>query len=177
MRFDQARYELFQKSLSSRTLFRWFWRFWGLYGILYVAVESLVIGWDAVGLLVLLLAFIAFVFARFVVSPLVYMAYKKPRPYQQFNLSDVVYSKLLSLKTTRPNSFPSDHTLSLAAINMVIVFYYPELAYGGFAVALLVGMGRVVMGYHYPVDVIGGFILGCASGWLVHMAIAPLLFT
>lgn len=177
MKFDQVRYELFQKSITTRKLFRWFWLFWGLYGLLYVAVESLIIGFDAVGLLVLGLAFAAFIFARFVVSPLIYYFYKKPRPYQKFNLTEIAYSKLLSLKTSRSNSFPSDHVLSLAAINMVIVFYYPELGYLGFVVAILVGMGRVVLGYHYPIDVVAGFVLGCLCGWLVYNLGAPILFT
>jgi len=57
-------------------------------------------------------------------------------------------------------SFPSGHTLHAVAFTLVAASYYPALAAPLAAFALLVAASRVVLGLHYPSDVLAGAALG-----------------
>lgn len=62
-------------------------------------------------------------------------------------------------------SFPSGHTMN--AVNFAVLFSwaYPPLMYLVIPFALLIALSRVVLGMHYPTDVIVGAILGVAISW------------
>lgn len=57
-------------------------------------------------------------------------------------------------------SFPSGHTLHAVAFSIVAVAFYPLLAWLLVPFTLLVAMSRVVLGLHYPSDVLAGAALG-----------------
>jgi len=57
-------------------------------------------------------------------------------------------------------SFPSGHTLHAVAFCAVALFYYPMLAGLLLPFTMLVGMSRVVLGLHYPSDVLAGAFIG-----------------
>jgi undecaprenyl-diphosphatase len=57
-------------------------------------------------------------------------------------------------------SFPSGHTLHAMAFSLVALFYYPHLAWLLLPFTLLVALSRVVLGLHYPSDVMAGAALG-----------------
>ena len=59
-----------------------------------------------------------------------------------------------------PFSFPSGHTLHAVAFSMVAIAYYPMLAWLLVPFTLLVAASRVVLGLHYPSDVLAGAALG-----------------
>ncbi|HXZ54732.1 MAG TPA: phosphatase PAP2 family protein [Burkholderiales bacterium] len=59
-----------------------------------------------------------------------------------------------------PFSFPSGHTLHAVAFSMVAIAYYPMLAWLLVPFTLLVATSRVVLGLHYPSDVLAGAGLG-----------------
>ena len=67
-----------------------------------------------------------------------------------------------------PFSFPSGHTLHAVAFSIVAVAYYPLLAWPLVPFTLLVAASRVVLGLHYPSDVLAGAVLGAliASAFL-----------
>ena len=70
-------------------------------------------------------------------------------------------------------SFPSGHTLHAVAFSVVAVAHYPVLAWLLVPVAASVAVSRVVLGLHYPSDVlaatgIGGLLAG-GSLWLADM--------
>jgi undecaprenyl-diphosphatase len=59
-----------------------------------------------------------------------------------------------------PFSFPSGHTLHAVAFSVVAIAFYPMLAWLLVPFTLLVAMSRVVLGLHYPSDVLAGAALG-----------------
>ena len=57
-------------------------------------------------------------------------------------------------------SFPSGHTLHAVAFGLVALFYYPLLAVVLMPFIVMVGISRVVLGLHYPSDVLAGAAIG-----------------
>ena len=80
----------------------------------------------------------------------------RPRPYE-------------ALLTVAPGarpldafSFPSGHTLHAVGFSIVALTYCPALAALLVPFALLTAVSRVVLGLHYPTDVLAGAAIGAA---------------
>jgi undecaprenyl-diphosphatase len=99
-------------------------------------------------------------------------------------LAGVACYKLLKVGTSRPRpyavsprirlgtapldqfSFPSGHTLHAVAFSLMASSQYPELGWLLVPFTLLVAASRVVLGLHYPSDVLAGAALGALFGLL-----------
>ena len=64
-------------------------------------------------------------------------------------------------------SFPSGHTLHAVAFSTVAVFHYPRLGWLLLPFTTLVALSRLVLGLHYPSDVLAGALLGAGLSMLV----------
>ena len=58
------------------------------------------------------------------------------------------------------HSFPSGHTLHAAGFTLVVLGYFPGLFWLVAPFAVLVALSRMVLGLHYPSDVLAGAVLG-----------------
>jgi undecaprenyl-diphosphatase len=65
------------------------------------------------------------------------------------------------------SSFPSGHTTTSFACATVLSFFVPRAAPGFYLLALAIGFSRIYVGVHWPLDVLGGAILGTAIGLAV----------
>jgi undecaprenyl-diphosphatase len=64
---------------------------------------------------------------------------------------------------------PSSHTLFAAALSVFLTALYPSIRVLVFALAVVVGLGRVLFDAHWPTDVIVGGAMGWAiASWVVH---------
>lgn len=57
-------------------------------------------------------------------------------------------------------SFPSGHTLHAVAFTSVALAYYPQLAWLLLPFTIAIAASRVVLGLHYPSDVIAATVIG-----------------
>jgi len=80
----------------------------------------------------------------------------RPRPYQ------VLQDVWLTGKPLDYFSFPSGHTLHAVVFSCMTLAYYPTLAILVIPFTFMVGVSRVVLGLHYPSDVIAGAVIGCS---------------
>lgn len=64
-------------------------------------------------------------------------------------------------------SFPSGHSLHAAAFALLLSAFYPALAPLLWFYALLVAIARVVLGLHYPSDVVGGGLIGACTAAVI----------
>jgi undecaprenyl-diphosphatase len=72
-------------------------------------------------------------------------------------------------------SFPSGHTLHAVGFTAVAVWHFPALAPVLVPFAFLVALSRVVLGLHYPTDVVAGAVLGGLVAWGTTSLAQPFL--
>ena len=88
----------------------------------------------------------------YVVSKILGYFYYDPRPFVQ--------NHFLPLIPHDPdNGFPSDHAILVGAISSVWFYFNKRLSFILWVIAILVGVSRIAVGIHHPVDIIGGFII------------------
>ncbi|CAM9817755.1 unnamed protein product [Phaeothamnion confervicola] len=84
----------------------------------------------------------------------------RPRPYQ------VHQHVAAGAQPLDQFSFPSGHTLHAVAFTLVACAYTPQLAVLLVPFTLLVAASRLVLGLHYPSDVLAGAALGALVAML-----------
>ena len=89
-------------------------------------------------------------------------------------LSRIIITEPLKriLDVTRPNgepfSFPSGHSAIVFAIAMAVFYFNKKWGIVAFVAAILVGMGRVWIGAHRPIDILAGALIGILSGIIIN---------
>lgn len=103
------------------------------------------------------------------ISLLIYKLTKRrvcrPRPYQ--SCPEIrVCARVLD-----PFSFPSGHTFHAVGFSLVLAYHFPLGAALLVPIVLVIALSRVVLGLHYPSDVLGGaglgLVVGLLSVWLI----------
>jgi undecaprenyl-diphosphatase len=72
-------------------------------------------------------------------------------------------------------SFPSDHASAAFAIAVAVVLLDPLVGVAFLVLAVLIAVGRVVVGEHYPGDVIAGALIGSTAAVLVVRLARPII--
>jgi undecaprenyl-diphosphatase len=89
---------------------------------------------------------------------------RRPRP---FRTHDAIVPYIAPLDEF---SFPSGHTLHAVSFTLIALAYFPVLAPLLVPFTVLVMLSRIVLGLHYPSDVLAatviGSVLGALSLWL-----------
>jgi undecaprenyl-diphosphatase len=95
------------------------------------------------------------------VNRLVAAAWHRDRPYETHHVAHI-----WGPHKSDP-SFPSDHASAATAIAVAVLLFDPIAGALFAVVALLIGVGRVIVGEHYPGDVLGGALIGATCALLV----------
>jgi undecaprenyl-diphosphatase len=95
---------------------------------------------------------------------LITLMYIRERPF-------ITHPDLLAmtLRGVDPESFPSGHAMiAFAAATSVWLSGYRRVGVFLFLLALIVAISRVLVGVHYPSDVLAGAVLGWLCAWYLH---------
>ena len=86
----------------------------------------------------------------------------RPRPFLVLHVKQLL--------SDSSYAFPSGHTVFLAAMATAIFVEDRRFGWLLFACALTVGVARIAAGIHWPSDVLGGLLVGGATGTLMRKA-------
>lgn len=176
----EENYRKFQNKLASSQPFRYFWQFWGNYAFTFFVIACLIVLTQSELATVikplLWISILSFLIARGIVVFNINLFYERQRPYQKFNFSPIT-SKFFSWKTSTPNSFPSRHTVAYFSVAVVFAFFVPALGAALIGVGTLAGVARIILGYHWPSDILVGAIIGSVVAVLCVYFGYPIIFT
>jgi undecaprenyl-diphosphatase len=107
------------------------WRRWGVLGLTIIAVA--LADWSAMGLKAL---------------------FDRERPPLRYAEPDPL------VRTPHDGAFPSGHAATSFAAATILSLAFPRFAPFLFVLAAAVAWSRVYVGVHYPLDILGGAVLG-----------------
>lgn len=92
----------------------------------------------------------------FFLETIIHLLFYLPRPFIAYQISPLI-------NHDNSSSFPSTHTAAMAAIAFSYYFYKSRLAPIFLFLMIWVGLARVLVGVHFPLDILGGIALGFIS--------------
>lgn len=103
--------------------------------------------------------------ARGIITELIRFFYDRPRPYEVLNFDPLFLSG-------NP-AFPSGHAAFLFALAFSVFLFNKKIGWLFIALSLLVGVGRILSGVHWPLDIVGGFLIAFFVFLLVRVLMGP----
>ena len=83
-----------------------------------------------------------------------------PRPFD-------ILPQVYPLLPENGYAFPSGHATFFMALTFSLFFLHRKAGYIFMFFALLIGFARIIAGVHFPIDILGGFILGALIAYFV----------
>lgn len=85
------------------------------------------------------------------------------RPFMDHHLTQLV-------KHASGKSFPSDHTTVTAGIAFALLFMtkFKKIGLLVLLAAFVIGFARIFVGIHYPLDILGGLVVGLLGGIVAY---------
>jgi|GEM_PF-3028025 len=105
----------------------------------------------------------AAIVARLALIELVRLFIRTARPYVALSFAPLI-------DPVHEFSFPSGHVAVLSALAFVAMRVRPAAGAALFAGAVIVGVARVLAGVHWPIDIVGGIVVGLAAAVIVSLA-------
>lgn len=148
----------------------WIWKVGAVY-LIYTVPIVLVAGWfwSSHTKRVAFRAGLAGIFAWEVVCKIIASLVNRPRP-------DVALVGVHELIFHRPDtSFPSDHAAMIFAVAMTVrLSGHRKLGNALFVIGTILSICRVMVGVHYPLDVIAGAAIGLLTGLAFYWLRKPI---
>ena len=102
----------------------------------------------------------------YVVNFVIHHIYDRARPYEAHQISH-------PWSSSTDASFPSDHTSLSFAIAFAVLMFDTVAGVLFLVLAVLIGVGRLFIGAHYPGDVLAGVLVGLVSALVAVKLLRP----
>lgn len=112
----------------------------------------------------LLLVGSSVILSRIVITELIRFIWHRSRPFVDHQVNQL-------LEHSASGSFPSGHIVFLFALATAVYFFNKKLGIAFLIISFLVGMARVFVGIHYPLDILGGIVIGILSVFIINILI------
>jgi len=96
------------------------------------------------------------------------LIFGKARPSKLFDNDLYGFQWFVEPNAYAMHGFPSGHTTTAFAVATALALIFPRLALLFYGTALLVGLSRIGVLYHYPSDVVAGAMLGTVLTLLLY---------
>lgn len=94
-----------------------------------------------------------------------------PRPFVIVPEAILLFEQMTPLLPLEAlDSFPSGHTSFVMALGVAMYLMRPRIGVWFVIAALLVGVSRIIVGVHWPLDILGGIIVGAFVAWVLYYA-------
>ncbi len=103
---------------------------------------------------------LAVILARGIITEIIHFFYYHPRPFEALGFMPLI--------SESGSSFPSGHMTFFFALAMAV--WYADRKWGivYLILALVMGIARIYVGVHWPLDILGGMAIGIASAMVVR---------
>ena len=108
---------------------------------------------------------LATLLARGIVTETIRYFYHHPRPFDFYGFAPLIPESGWS--------FPSGHMTFLFALATVVWFANKKWGIAYFLLALMSGIARIYVGVHWPLDVLGGMVIGIVCALFIHGILTP----
>jgi undecaprenyl-diphosphatase len=99
------------------------------------------------------------VLARLVITEIIRYFYYSPRPFMVFDFTPLLYDFA--------GSFPSGHAAFFFALATIIFLFHKKWGIAYFTGTFIICISRIMVGVHWPSDILGGMIVGIGSALLL----------
>ena len=105
----------------------------------------------------------------FIISRIASKIYFDPRPFVSNNFIPLI-------PHAADNGFPSYHTLIVATIAAIVFPFNKKISAIIWALAIIVGISRVYVGVHHPIDILASIAIAMFSSILSYFLLKQLKF-
>lgn len=123
----------------------------GIAAIVFVAKQK---SWRA-RLWTFFFIFLTTLLSRGIVTELLRFVWARPRPFVALGFTPLV--------SESSASFPSGHATFFFALALAIFYFNKKWGTWFLVLSLLVGVGRIFVGVHWPSDIVGGIVVAYLS--------------
>lgn len=103
---------------------------------------------------------LAVILARGIITEGIRFFYNVQRPFAALGFSPLIAES--------GASFPSGHMAWFFALTVTVWFANRKWGMWFFALSAAMGVARIYVGVHWPLDVVAGAAFGLVSGWFIH---------
>lgn len=106
---------------------------------------------------------LAVLISRGMLTEIIRFFYHHPRPFDALGFMPLV--------SETGTSFPSGHAAFFFALAAIVFFANRHWGIWYFLASAAISIARIYVGVHWPLDILGGALIGIAVGTLVHLSL------